>query len=143
MQDTPHREQATGRGWWLPFALGVTAGCGVIFVLLAGVTLTLGLLFYVRGGEEIGATPPGEMPRATLRVADDECGVIRSDFGGEPPEGLQWVVTDEDGFQVLGRAAESETRYRYYVAGRYEVVLQAHNGEKYVDVSNRVRIECP
>lgn len=56
---------------------------------------------------------------------------------------LMWVVTDEEGFQVLGRGAESEMYYRYYGAGDYDVVLQAHNGEKPVNVSNKVSIECP
>ena len=124
----------------LPFLLGVAAGFVAAFLLI-GIVGAVAVGLWAFGAAE-GETA-GEMPRATLRVAEDGCGVIRTDFGGDPPDGLQWVVTDREGFQVLGRNALGETRYRYYVAGEYRVVLEAFDGEKYVPVSNKVEIQCP
>lgn len=119
--------------------LGVAAGFVAAFVFVGVVAaIALGLWAFGTASEA-----PAEMPRATLRVADDGCGVIRTNFGGNPPDGLQWVVTDQQGFQVLGRNALGETRYRHYVAGEYRIVLEAFDGEKYVPVSNRVEIQCP
>lgn len=79
---------------------------------------------------------------ATLTVFSDGCGVIRSDFPGDEPPGLQWSVTDSDGFQVLGRNASGETHYRYFKTGNYTVVLEAYGVGKYVPVSNKVTISC-
>ena len=83
------------------------------------------------------------LPQLTLEVFDDGCGVVRS----EVPPGvhyrtLTWVFRDQDGFQVLGRAAEGETRYRYFQPGRYSVVLEAHDGASYQKVSNEVTVNC-
>ena len=61
---------------------------------------------------------------------------------GEIGESLTWVVTDEDGFQVLGRNAAGETQYRYYRSGTYTMRLEAWAGEYYVPVSNTVTITC-
>ena len=81
------------------------------------------------------------LPTATLTVHTDGCGVIRSEVPGSVGN-LTWVVKDTDGFQVLGRVAENETRYRYFQPGTYTVVLQAHDGTRYVDISNEVTIHC-
>jgi len=83
------------------------------------------------------------LPRLELRVFSDGCGVIRS----RPPKGvtfhdLTWTFRDPDGFQVLGRNALCETRYRYYLAGSYTVVLEAWTGDRYTPVSNRVTVHC-
>ena len=86
---------------------------------------------------------PGEtLPTASLQVASDGCGVIRSQFSAGPPHGLQWTVTDAEGFEVLGRNALGETHYRYFQPGRYTAVLKAWGGESYVPVSNAVSISC-
>lgn len=132
----------------LPFVLGVVTGFAAAFfigVLLLTLTLATSrlLLFPTDGTSPKERAESRALPRATLRVADDGCGVIRTDFEGDPPDGLQWVVTDQQGFQVLGRNALGETRYRYYRAGEYKVVLEALDGEKYAPVSNRVEIQCP
>lgn len=82
---------------------------------------------------------PVEM--ATLTVHSDGCGVIRTEFEETPPN-LTWSVKDLDGFQVLGRNAEGETRYRYFQGGSYTVVLEAWNGDFYAPVSNEVTITC-
>ena len=78
---------------------------------------------------------------ATLTVHSDGCGVIRTEFE-ETPHNLTWSVKDPDGFQVLGRNAEGETRYRYFEGGTYTVVLEAWNGDFYAPVSNEVIITC-
>jgi hypothetical protein len=87
------------------------------------------------------AVPHEVLPSATLTVHDDGCGVIRTDV---PPtvDNLTWHIEDPDGFQVLDRAAESETRYRYFRPGSYTVVLRAFDGSAYVPISNRVTITC-
>lgn len=78
---------------------------------------------------------------ATLTVHSDGCGVIRTEFE-ETPHNLTWSVKDPDGFEVLGRNADGETRYRYFEAGTYTVVLEAWNGDSYAPVSNEVTITC-
>jgi hypothetical protein len=80
--------------------------------------------------------PTTELPEYTLTVHTDGCGVIRTPSGGAPD--LTWVVKDADGFQVLGRVAENEDRYRYFRPGSYTVVLESYG----VDVSNTVSITC-
>lgn len=82
------------------------------------------------------------LPTASLQVATDGCGVIRSQFSAGPPHGLQWSVADAEGFEVLGRNALGETHYRYFQSGSYTVVLKAWGGESYVPVSNAVSISC-
>jgi len=83
-----------------------------------------------------------DLPQATLEVAEDGCGVIRSDFPSGEPNGLQWSITDTDGFAVLERNAAGEDRYRYFQPGRYEVVLEAFGEDTYEEISNPVSIEC-
>jgi hypothetical protein len=75
-----------------------------------------------------------------MTVHDDGCGVIRT-TRPEDPRNLTWVVNDQDGFQVLGRNAEGEDRYRYFQGGTYTVVLEAY-GAGYEEVSNTVTISC-
>jgi hypothetical protein len=68
--------------------------------------------------------------------------VIRSEFPGSEPDGLQWSVTDGEGSEVLARNALGETQYRYFRPGSYEIVLQAWNGQQYADLSNPVPVTC-
>jgi hypothetical protein len=97
----------------------------------------------VPAAEPAPPAPPSLAGTYTLTVHDDGCGVIRT----EGPDGvdlspLQWTVTDADGFQVLGRNALGETRYRWFTPGTYDVVLESWGGESYVPVSNSVTITC-
>ena len=80
--------------------------------------------------------------RVSLRVFEDGCGVVRGDVEPGSFDNLTWVVRDQDGFQVLGRNALNETRYRYFVPGTYTVTLEAWGGESYVPVSRTVTIRC-
>ena len=48
-------------------------------------------------------------------------------------------MKDLDGFQVPGRVASGETRYRYFRPGTYTVVLE---GPARAVVSNEVTITC-
>jgi hypothetical protein len=86
--------------------------------------------------------PTRTLPHTTLAVFSDGCGVVRGAFPGGDPQALQWSVTDAGGFEVLGRNAQNETRYRFYQHGSFSVVLKAFDGAKYVDVSNAVHISC-
>ncbi|KRF36016.1 hypothetical protein [Nocardioides sp. Soil805] len=84
-----------------------------------------------------------EPPQLELEVYEDGCGVIRTEAEpGVTYDNLTWSVKDTGGFQVLGRVAENETRYRYYLGGRYTVVLEASWGGGYHPVSNEVTINC-
>lgn len=88
--------------------------------------------------------PPAEtrpLPSAQLTVHSDGCGVIRAEMAKEP-QGLQWSITDSDGFEVLERNAAGETRYRYFRPGTYSAVLEAWNGNRYAPISNTVTINC-
>lgn len=82
------------------------------------------------------ATAP---PRLRLTVFEDGCGVIRSESPPGAYVNLTWVFRDTDGFQVLGRVAEGETRYRYFRPGTYQVVLEAFGS---LPVSNTVTVHC-
>jgi hypothetical protein len=82
------------------------------------------------------------IPHARLRVFADGCGVIRSAFPGGEPRSLQWSIVDPAGFQVLGRNALGETRYRYFASGTFTVVLKSWDGTKYAPASNSVTIHC-
>lgn len=93
------------------------------------------------------ATPktskPSKPPKLNLRVYRDGCGVIRSEAADDVDyQNLTWSVMDRGGFQVLGRNAEGETRYRYFVGGTYTVVLEAFVDGAYRAVSNQVTISC-
>lgn len=90
-----------------------------------------------------GVEPTDPAPRPlTLTVFEDGCGVIRSETAPGAYENLTWTFRDADGFQVLGRNAQGETRYRYFRGGTYEVVLEAWGGDHYVPVSNAVTVHC-
>jgi hypothetical protein len=98
----------------------------------------------LRGRPRIALPEPvaGPIPAATLTVHTDGCGVIRTDVPADQHTGLTWNVYDADGFQVLGRVADNETRYRYFQAGTYTVNLEARIGTKSVTISNTVTINC-
>jgi hypothetical protein len=92
------------------------------------------------GDPAAGAT---DSPQLTLEVYTDGCGVIRSEPAvGVSYDNLTWSVRDAGGFEVLGRNAEGETRYRYFQAGDYTVVLQAWLDGAYRAVSNEVTVHC-
>jgi len=80
--------------------------------------------------------------RLRLSVFDDGCGVVRSESPPGAYQALTWVFRDSDGFQVLGRNAEGESRYRYYRSGTYTVALEAFAEGRYVPVSNAVTVRC-
>ena len=84
-----------------------------------------------------------EPPQLELEVYEDGCGVIRTEAEpGVTYDNLTWSVKDTGGFQVLGRLAEGETRYRYFQGGEYTVVLQAWTDGAYRNISNEVTIHC-
>lgn len=84
-------------------------------------------------------TPP---PMIGLTVHTDGCGLIREDVDVSLYENLTWTILDADGFQVLGRNALGETRYRYFQGGTYTAFLEAWDGEKYAPVSEEVSLTC-
>jgi hypothetical protein len=103
----------------------------------------LELLDEVPDSAPVSPTAEAPPPRLTLQVYRDGCGVIRSrGAAGTTYQNLTWSVRDEGGFQVLGRNAEAETRYRYFQTGTYSVVLQAFVDGAYRPVSNTVTIRC-
>ena len=85
------------------------------------------------------AEPP---PMIDLTVHTDGCGLIREDVDESLYHNLTWQISDADGFQVLGRNALGETRYRYFQGGSYTAVLTAWDGEKYAAVSDEVSLTC-
>jgi hypothetical protein len=91
--------------------------------------------------EELRPDEPLDDGFYTLTVHDDGCGVIRTERP-EDLDGLTWVFKDLDGFQVLGRNALGEDRYRYFQSGRYTVVLEAYGAGSYEEVSNTVTVTC-
>ena len=135
--------------------MGARAAVGVLAVTSVlgwGVAAGLGAALLVGrdaapSGSTLGPAPAVSAGPASdtyaLSVHDDGCGVIRTEGpGGEDLGGLAWVVTDADGFQVMGRNALGETRYRYFTPGTYDVVLESWGGDSDVDVSNTVTISC-
>jgi hypothetical protein len=94
--------------------------------------------------EQLDEPPkPPRPPKLELTVFSDGCGVIRSrPAAGTTYDNLTWTVLDRDGFQVLGRNAEGETRYRYFQGGTYTVVLEAFVNGAYRPVSNKVSVTC-
>lgn len=137
---------------WLIGLVVVVALLGAVAAFLAGLAVdspaparrgstlqTLALPQDVRLPRDLD--PPPSLPTATLTVFSDGCGVIRSELPVMPPN-LTWSISDVDGFEVLGRGAEGETRYRYFRPGTYTVVLKAFDGRTYVPVSNPVTIRC-
>jgi hypothetical protein len=94
----------------------------------------------VTSGPEPSRT--GSTGRIRLTVFSDGCGVIRSDTRPGEYRNLTWSFRDLDGFQVLGRNAEGETRYRYFQGGVYTVAVEAWVGTHYAPVSNTVTVHC-
>ncbi len=78
---------------------------------------------------------------ATLELAPDGCGVIRSDFAG-PVENATWAVLDRQGFQVRGINAATKTHYRPGEGAQVTVRLEGWIGEGYVPISNEVQPSC-
>ena len=87
-------------------------------------------------------SPTTSARRIQLTVFTDGCGVIRSETRPQEYRNLTWTFRDLDGFQVLGRNAEGETRYRYFQGGTYTVALEAWAGTHYAPVSNTVTVHC-
>ncbi len=103
--------------------------------------VALGVILSRTAGPSAVQTP--RPPTATLNVAPDGCTVVRSTVENEGPRsGLQWVIADESGRHLLERNALGETRYTYFVRGKYDVVLQAFHNGRYIDISPHVKIEC-
>lgn len=98
--------------------------------------------------DQLDATPgaasvPPRPPKLELTVFSDGCGVICSQpEAGTSYDNLTWTFLDQDGFQVLGRNAEGETRYRYFQGGTNTVVLEAFVDGAYRPVSNTVTVTC-
>jgi hypothetical protein len=138
---------------WRWVVLGWSAGLGtagvlaVVIVAVASwhaappVVRPTATLRAVVGRRLDPGTRAASLPTATLTVHTDGCGVIRTEV---PPgvENLTWHIEDQDGFSVLDRNAQGETRYRYFRPGTYTVVLQAFAGGAYVPISNTVTITC-
>lgn len=124
-------------------AAGVAAlvGWGATAVLAGGL-VGAWLVPVDAGGRPSVVGPPD--PRAyELTVHGDGCGVIRDRVVGEDDlPGLQWVLSDPDGAEVLARNALGEDRYRHDLPGRYTVVLQAWDGDGYTPVSDPVVVTC-
>jgi hypothetical protein len=96
--------------------------------------------------EPVAADPePSETSstgRIALTVFSDGCGVIRSATRPGEYRNLTWTFRDLDGFEVLGRNAEGETRYRYFQGGTFTVAVEAWVGGHYAPVSNTVTVHC-
>ena len=125
---------------WVALIAAATLVLGFVAGSLAGFALGLWA-----GQDSASAAPSAAepVPQMTLEVFSDGCGVTRSEAApGLQHSMLTWVFRDRDGFQVLARAAESETRYRYFNSGTSAVVLEAHNGTSYEKVSNEVTVTC-
>ena len=85
---------------------------------------------------------PGKPRRISLRVFGDGCGVVRGPASPTELSTLTWVLRDADGFQVLGRNARNERRYRYFGSGTFTVDLEAWQGDRYAPVSRTVTVHC-
>ena len=80
---------------------------------------------------------------SNLSVGSDGCTVYRTEVvGSSEVKNLGWVITNEEGEVVLDRNAENEFQYSHYNPGIYNVVLTAYFNGKYVEVSNKVKIDC-
>lgn len=143
---SPPRTHGAGSSTRAAFLAGMVAGFGLAVVTIPLVVLVAfgftGALLVGEAVDRSGTKAAQEPPRYTLKVADDGCGIVRSDSVDPPPDSLTWVVNDKEGFQVLGRSADSETHFRHFGGGNFDVVLRAYDGERYVDVSNRVSVSC-
>lgn len=81
---------------------------------------------------------------SVLSVDQDGCTVSRTAIESKLAVGSeQWVITDSSDNVVLERGADDEYTYRYFRSGNYSVVLQAWFNGRYVEISNKVNINCP
>ena len=144
--NSPHTGREPDSSNRLPFFTGVIAGFGLSFVALLVIGFpSFGMVGAQLAGEvadRSGTDASASLPRSTLEVPDDGCGVVRPETTEPALDSLTWVVTDEEGLQVPGRLANSERHLRYPASGNYDVILRASDGKRYVDVSNRVSIGC-
>jgi len=125
--------------WWF-LLWGFLAG--LLVVTLVGLVLLLarGTL---RSMASVDTPNPVPDARVTLKVAADACGVERGEVTGSTPvSGLTWVIVDGDGYTVLERNAEGETKYRYFTGGHYRVHVAAWYLDRYVPISDEVEIDC-
>jgi len=141
MQNGPstQKEKKPLSRWWF-LLWGFLAG--LLVVTLVGLVLLLarGTL---RSLASVDTPNPIPDARVTLKVGEDGCGVERSEVTGKDPVmNLTWVVKDEDGYSVLERIAEGETKYRYFVSGHYLVSVKAWYKGNYHLISNEVEIDC-
>ena len=94
---------------------------------------------------EASVDTPNPVPdaRVELKVAADGCGVERGEVSGSMPvSSLTWVIVDRDGYTVLERNAENETKYRYFTGGHYRVHVAAWYIDRYISISDEVEIDC-
>ncbi len=124
-------------------ALGAVIGVvGILCCVSAIAVMAFGVIVGPRAIEN--ADTRTRTPSASLNVAADGCTVIRSEVeSSDPVRALQWVITNESGRQVLARNALGENRYTYFRPGKYDVVLKSYHIDRYVDVSQHVKIVCP
>ncbi len=140
MMETNKTRNHNDRTRWLFFLWGLLSGL-LLAVMSAGVILGVAL-FQTRDQRTAGLY---EVPDASvqLSVAADGCGVIRGEVNGKNAvDGITWVIEDADGFVVLERTADAETRYRYFAAGQYTVTIKARYHGRYYTISNAVEIDC-
>jgi hypothetical protein len=143
---------------WSHFGLGCAVGAVVTVLCLIAIAVMVGGLTLFRAdlinrdwitpgfNESELEMQPGEGLDASseIWVHEDGCTVERSELVGTTPvRNLQWTILDEAGTQVLGRSAEGETQYRYFLAGEYRVYLEAWYDGAYYKISNEVVILCP
>jgi hypothetical protein len=84
----PPRTDGPGRGIRGAFLIGMVAGFGLAFLALVAVGLlafgTIGASLVVEVASRLGTGETNELPRFTLEVADDGCGVVRSPTAPTP-----------------------------------------------------------
>jgi hypothetical protein len=108
----------------------------------ATVTITAPAPVIVPRTSDLPRPTSSPLPRIGLTVFEDGCGVVRTATDPGAYRNLTWTFRDADGFEVLGRNAEGELRYRYFRPGTYSVVLEAWHTDHYAPVSNRVTVRC-
>ena len=135
---TTKEKRPLSRWWFLLW--GFLAGLLVVTLIGLVLLLARGTMRSLASGDTPNPVPDA---RVELMVAADGCGVERSEVTGKDPVmNLTWVVKDEDGYSVLERIAEGETKYRYFVSGHYFVSVKAWYNGNYHLISNEVEIDC-
>ncbi len=138
-QNPPTVNKKTLSKWWF-LLWGFLAG--LLVVILIGLVLLLarGTLHSLAS---VDTPNPVVDARVELKVAADGCGVERGEVTGSTPvSSLTWVIVDEDGYTVLERNAEGENRYRYFTGGHYRVHVAAWYLDRYISISDEVKIDC-